>query len=87
MSNAAARATAASCESEGRNPVDHRIDLFKAKKDFRLLKLLGSLRIHKTGKLVMFGGPFSFDFKAAETQESRIVRLLLAMMVKIVKRL
>jgi len=35
----------------------------------------------------MFGGPFSFDFKAAETQESRIVRLLLAMIVKIVKRL
>lgn len=51
------------------------------------LKLLGSLRIHKTGKPSMFGGPFSIAFKAGETQESRIVRLLLAMMVKMVKRL
>lgn len=35
----------------------------------------------------MFGGSFSVVFKADETQESHIIWLLLAMMVKMVKKL
>lgn len=87
------KANSASGENEGRNPVAHKINLFKAQKahqsqkHIRLPKLLENLRILKTGKPTIFGGSFSVVFKASETQESHIIWLFLAMMVKMVKML